>query len=108
MKRIKKAAFQGDMMLMKVNKLPRGVTPEATVILAHSETGHHHVLDAAPGTFEVFRADPTTMYVSLTEPGKIIHKRDFDTHEPIELDKGIWKVRRQREWAPEGWQVVAD
>ena len=33
---------------------------------------------------------------------------DFDTHEPIMLDDGIYRLRRQREYTPEGYRRVED
>jgi hypothetical protein len=38
------------------------------------------------------------------------HNRSFDTHRPIALKGGdsVYKLTRQREYTPEGWQRVAD
>lgn len=106
MKSGKKLLFQGDVMFQKVDALPKGLSKESSNILAHSETGHHHVVEGK--LFKVWRQDAMTCYLSLSEPAQIVHQRPFDTHETLQLPKGVWKVRRQREWAPEGWRGVED
>src|ERR1700749_2729792 len=40
-------SFQGDLCIRRITEIPKGLTPakpeRGTYILAHSETGHHHV-----------------------------------------------------------------
>jgi hypothetical protein len=104
-------AFQGDVMFRRVAELPRDATrkdaPEH--IVAHSETGHHHV--ALGGTYYT-TPDPFVACLVATAPVKVEHRRSTDTHETIELlaDGGevVWEIRRQREYTPEGWRRVED
>ena len=107
-------AAQGDCFIKRIEGLPEGVKAMQPVdghfIVAHSETGHHHVLEAKPG-IEVFEdmSDPETLYLSIVETEAVLeHLRSFDTHEPIGISPGIYCVRRQREYTPEGWRRVAD
>ena len=113
-------AFQGDVMLVRINdqELPTGlvaVSPEGGhLIVTHSETGHHHTIDV------VDRAAPVEMYrlpeeiyeaflvVSGDRPAVLEHRRPFDTHEPLALPPGVYRVRRQREYTPEGYRRAAD
>lgn len=106
MKTVKKMAAQGDVMFVRVEAVPKGAVLEKTNVVAHSETGHHHVVEGR--LVKLYRADPMTCYLSLGAPAEVVHKRPFDTHETLGLGKGVWKVRRQREWAPEGWRRVED
>jgi hypothetical protein len=108
MKSVTGAAFQGDVFFLKVDTIPKGAKEEQTNVVAHSETGHHHVVRAPAGAFAFFREDAMTAYLRCDAPVEIVHERQFDTHETIRLPAGVWKVRRQREWAPEGWRMVAD
>jgi hypothetical protein len=108
MKTVKRVGFQGDVGFFRVANLPKGVMEEKTNIVAHSETGHHHVVRAPEGAFAFFRETPMTAYLTCDVPVEIVHERQFDTHETIQLPAGIWQVRRQREHTPEGWRMVAD
>lgn len=38
----------------------------------------------------------------------IEQKRPYDTHAPIMFEPGIYEVRRQREYTPEGFRRVED
>ncbi len=92
------------------------VPADKRLVVAHSETGHHHVIDGFEGGF--YR-DPSvkTVDVCYLQMGvdvcdfTIDHLRPYDTHETFKL-KGepgaVWEVRRQRESAPEGWRQVQD
>ncbi len=109
MKTVEKFCFQGDVMLVKVDALPSDAKPAKTSVIAHSETGHHHVAERA----RVFTCDDgMTLYMrALGKSIDIVHQRPHDTHETLRLlgEPGdIWKVRRQREYVPEGWRQVQD
>lgn len=101
--------FQGDIALCRVDKLPDGAVLQKDQIVAHSETGHHHVAEGA----KVFHVpDGETLYMqAIGKTVDLVHKRDYDTHETIRLEGKpgqIWKIRRQREYTPEGWRRVED
>jgi hypothetical protein len=101
--------FQGDIAMMRVDSLPKDAKPEETQVVAHSETGHHHLAERA----KVFSVpDGEVLYMqALGKSIDIVHKRNYDTHETIRLlgEPGqIWKIRRQREHTPEGWRRVED
>ena len=110
MKTITTMAAQGDCMFRRVEALPEGATaaaPAERVVVAHSETGHHHVAVGSGITF--YRsADPLVCYLSLTDPTEIQHERPFDTHETLQLLPGVWELRRQKEWTVEGFRRVED
>lgn len=112
MKTFEKCAAQGDVYFIRVSKMPENyveVLPEnGELIVTHSETGHHHVMN--PTTAKMFR-NPNNEYdavLVVDRPTPLNHKRSFDTHESIMFDAGIYKVRRQREYTPEGYRRVAD
>lgn len=112
MKNVTSQAFQGDVMFRKrVEPIPVDArlqpSPADGIVVAHSETGHHHVAEGRDlSTFST--TDPRFSFLRVPEFANIIHRRDFDTHEPLRLDAGDWDVVRQREHRPEGWQTVAD
>ena len=104
--------FQGDIMIMRVKRgtAPSNVKDLKTNIVAHSETGHHHVIERARA--EVYEAadDAFVAYIhTLGDGAEITHQREFDTHEPLMLSPGQnYEVRRQREYVPEGFRKAQD
>lgn len=117
MKTFINTAAQGDLMLRRIDKLPKGATmvnPENGVfVVAHSETGHHHVIEAAPNVALFSAGDPMVSYLQVIEAADatetlLKHLRGFDTHETISIPQGNYEIRRQREYTPEGWRRVED
>lgn len=116
MKAIEQCAFQGDMMLRRVDAVPDGFVeakPEGgRHVLAHSETGHNHDVDAA-GLRLYTSSDPMVCYLVMesVHHADIVHHRSYDTHETLRLLGGpdsVWQIRRQREHTPDGWRRVED
>lgn len=114
-----KVCAQGDVLFRRVNAVPANAMPTKVVgrqlIIAHSETGHHHVmvLDRKRGddpAVEMFSSkdNPLLAWLKVNRPTTLEHHRPFDTHEPILFEPGIYEVRRQREYSPEGWRQIAD
>lgn len=77
-------------------------------VVAHSETGHHHSFDARASVVLYSTQDQLLSYLEVQKPAVLKHRRDFDTHEEILFDVGLYEVRRQREWSPDGWRRVED
>ena len=105
---------QGDMLIIPIEAIPKTARPATAegqhFVLAHSETGHHHVIDRAKA--EVYEAADDAFVAYIRTRGsevEIEHKRDFDTHESLMLAPGHnYEVRRQREYVPEGFRRAAD
>lgn len=106
---------QGDVLFRRVDAIPDGFSaaqPEGgRHILAHSETGHHHVVDASDAIrFE--GSNPLVAYLRLeSDTADVTHLRSFDTHGMVCLEGGkgaIWEVRRQREWDGAAERSAAD
>jgi hypothetical protein len=114
MKMVIRQGAQGDVLFTKVDRLPQDakltkVEPGAQGhVVAHSETGHHHIVpEAAVAHFST--QDPLVDFLEVPDTGaSVIHLRDFDTHESLGLPGGIWEVTRQREDSPEGWRPAMD
>jgi hypothetical protein len=108
-------AAQGDVLLIKIDHLPEGlqeVPPEfdGTRIIAHSETMHHHIVEAEKTTLYRLPESIYECFLVVKEQTELRHLRSFHTHESILLQPGIFRVRRQREraYTPEGWRRVQD
>ena len=88
---------QGDVLLTKIKKLPKGSKIKRTDIILEGEaTGHAHRL--VNGTiYEKFLWPDNGMYVDATSGyAKIVH----DEHNTIEIESGYYVVTRQREYEP--------
>ncbi len=108
---------QGDVLIRKVKSIPKSakvVAPSGNeVIVTHSESGHSHVmvLDRTDNpSVEMFSStdNPLIAWLKVNRPTALEHQRSFDTHESIMFEPGIYEVRRQREYSPEGWRQVMD
>lgn len=103
---------QGDIMIVAVSAVPekaRLIESEGgRFILAHSETGHHHIIMERPGV-KFSAMDEFRSYLTVTgDPADLVHERSFDTHETIRLPAGTYEIRRQREYVSEGFRRAAD
>jgi hypothetical protein len=120
MKIMRNMAAQGDFIIFRVKDIPENVTrvaPEnGMIVVAHSETGHNHVLLAdGVQAFEPVTDKGNTqnidlykMFLLVEAPAMIEHLRSYDTHEAIMVPPGTYEVRRQREYTPEGFRRAAD
>lgn len=113
MKTVSSICFQGDVMFRRVAALPKDSTEtlaKGPVVVAHSETGHHHAIAQGEARlFEKLERDPMVCFLQIDGAhADVVHHRPHDTHETIRLLQGCWEVRRQREWSPEGLRRVED
>jgi hypothetical protein len=114
MKIVERLAAQGDVLFRRVSVVPVDATEvkresDEPIVVAHSETGHHHVVKARRDDAKVYAtASALLSFLVLTNRAEVEHQRIFDTHESLCLEPGVWEVRRQRERAPEGWRRVED
>lgn len=100
-------AAQGELMA-RGGKMPRGLKPAALengrYILAHSETGHHHVMvlerdEAGVPNVELYDTDnPLVSWLKVNRPTALEHLRPHDTHEPHLYQPGEYEIIRQREF----------
>ncbi len=116
MKTASHMAAQGDVLFRRIGKLPEGakrILHDGPPVVAHSETGHHHVIDS-PEVELYATADPLVSVLRIGAPfADVIHLRSFDTHETVRLlgnddEPSFFEVRRQREHSFESWRIVND
>jgi hypothetical protein len=96
-------AAQGELTITKLDAAPKNigetVKPEkGMLIVGHSETGHHHVVDAGCATLT--RVDLFTAFLEVRKATRLVHQREYDTHPPIELQPGMYEFRTGREFDP--------
>ena len=106
---------QGDIIIEKVDDaVPTTIIPndsDGAVVLARGEvTGHRHAF--YDNNVTMFRDDGLARdipdlyigHVKLDAPTELRHEE----HDTILLDKGTYRIRRQREWSLEEIKIVAD
>lgn len=98
-----KIAAQGELTITRLDKRPKNIgkliaAENGKLIVGHSETGHHHVVDADCATLT--RVDGFTAYLEVHKPTQLEHLRGFDTHPSIALQPGMYEFRTGREFDP--------
>lgn len=86
------------------------------LILGHSETGHHHVLEAEKPKTHISKAaqalidaaNDTFVELKLHQDCRLVHLRANDTHQGFILPAGEYIRGLREEQTVEGWRRVAD
>ncbi len=95
---------QGDVILTPVSLAPVKNTHRlAHLTLAEGEvTGHRHRI--SNGAAELYERNGTLYLRVLSDQATLSHEE----HNAIQVPKGDWVVRIQREYEPDGWRYVTD
>jgi hypothetical protein len=100
---------QGDILIGRVaattlsGELVHAAQGGSAVIAAGEATGHHHRLF---GTFNWYRDDalardiPDGLYIGHVQVLRPAAQLTHEEHTPIELEQGLYRVRRQRQLEP--------
>ena len=90
-------------------KLPSGAklatptrlnTEGKNIIIGHSETGHNHVLEAKKASDLEMYEENGVVYVKVNKPSMLVHRKNFDIHQPIEVGVGVYKINHKSEYDP--------
>lgn len=85
----------GEVILKPIEKLPDGVFLKEEAkeyIVAHSETGHHHILKTDLSKFKVYTLNGDT-YLEVPELSELIHaKTGADVHTPHKIHPSFYKI----------------
>ena len=88
----------GEVILKPIEKLPNKAKLEKEnkkIIVAHSETGHHHVLEA-PTNVKVYSWNGET-YLEVPELSELWHKKTGkDVHTPHKVAMVLMKGQKYR------------
>lgn len=104
MKTFENQGRQGDVWFTRIEKLPEGLKQTQTdgpVIVAHSETGHHHSFAKGCGVQYFESANPFIAYLRVESASLLEHHRADDTHTAFKFEPGIYELRRPGEYMDE-------
>ena len=115
MKTFKNQAAQGDIWITRIPTIPANAVPQAPTgerhVVAHSESGHDHFVLAVNAEFWEDPSDPALCYLRVGDGADLSHDKPDEAtrHGTIRIPTGSFRIVRQRERAPEGWdRRVAD
>lgn len=96
---------QGDVLIAVVDTIPADAVRRPDVVLAEGEiTGHRHRIQDET-TAELWTALDGLLYLKvIAETATLVH----DEHGPITLQRGLYRVWRQREYTPQAFRTVYD
>lgn len=101
---------QGDVLIERVGSLPadateRSANDEARIVLAHGEvTGHSHWIPSADARlFEEGDGSAGRTFIVISNATLLRHEE----HSSIALLPGVYRVIRQRLYAPGAWREMA-
>ena len=97
---------QGDVLLMKVERLPEEAvlmeTEKHRVVLAYGEvTGHAHAIST---DVAAMYSHNNERFLHVTPGAELVHEE----HSTIFLEPGVYKVVQQREYTPQELRFVRD
>lgn len=113
---MKKYAPKRILDLLANGKLEEMKLEHGKMILGHSETGHHHVLEPVDKTIPVSKAaqaliDSTNDLIvdlKIVNDCQLVHMRGHDTHGGFILPPGEYVRVIREEQTVEGWRRVMD
>lgn len=98
------AIRHGEVFLQPVDAAPTKdveVKEHKTFIVGHSETGHHHVLESKTKfTVTTDVVEQAFMYITLEQPGTLVHKKTVNRHNDLIVPAGTYKVINKTEYNP--------
>jgi hypothetical protein len=94
----------GDILVAAVDAVPADAKKLRHLVLAEGEmTGHaHRVLE--PGSAVLYQAKGDLFLSVVAERATLVHEE----HGPIMLERGAYRVWRQREYSPREIRIVRD
>jgi hypothetical protein len=91
----------GEVSLIEVSQAPKGLFKRLkSFILAHSETGHNHVLEATKAADLEIYERKGEVFVKVNSPVNLVHKKAFDSHRTLEVSPGLYKRYEATEYDP--------
>ena len=106
MKNMKQKAYRhGEILLVKTEKLPKGLKASKSKILMTGSHGNNHAIDQ--GTFYPHKEEFVFGYL-VAKNTNLLHPEHKDKSGKAKLPNGTYKLVKQNEYTPEGLVPVVD
>lgn len=98
----------GEILLRSVDAIPKGaklIEENKSIVVGHSESGHHHVLTAEKGVaIKMYEIDGKT-YLDLPSKGTLTHQKASESHQTQVFSPGIY-IREIRQSYSYGQKIM--
>lgn len=102
MNKLKQIIRHGEVLLKQIKGLPKGAElkeASRSYIVAHSETGHHHVLEATKD-FKIYSTLDGETFIEIPSIAKLRHaKTGKDVHKTHVIEPSVYKVVIKKEFS---------
>ena len=95
---VNKVIQHGEVALVPIDNIDINGEQHKEFIVAHSETGHRHVLESKK-PFTISQSDKEFL-IELLEPAKLVHKKSFEVHPTKTVNPGKYRVIYKSEYNP--------
>ncbi len=92
----------GDLALVKIKSLPEGLQESKTNVMLSGSHGHNHTVDR--GKIYLKKVDDFVIGYLVAKDTTIQHEE----HGNFKLPNGVYELRRQQEFTPQGLVPVID
>lgn len=93
---------QGDVLIIPCESSVAGCLLDHLTLAEGEVTGHSHRI--SDGEAELFERDGVLYLKVLSPTAILIHEE----HAAVNIPRGDWEIRIQREYVAEGWRYTAD
>ena len=110
-----KLGRHGEVVMLPVSEIPKDaklVEEGFSIIIGHSESGHHHVLDISTEqgtTIKMYEKDGKT-YLDIPLMAHLRHQKTVEKHETQIFEKGLYirEIRESYSYALKAMRRVQD
>lgn len=97
---MQKTIIHGENIFKPVTEIPEGkVTKHKLFVAGHSESGHHHVIEAKQ-ELEVIEDALHNIFVQVFGEASVVHRKTYEIHETLPLAPGMYQVIPAQEYNP--------
>lgn len=103
----KKQAYRhGEIMLLKVEKLPDGLTKSKEKTFMVGSHGHNHSIDK--GELYLVKENEYVFGYLVAKGTSLLHPEHSPKVGDAKIKDGVYQLRKQQEYTPDGLVPIAD